>query len=240
MRQGHRLFTTISLSIISLIGAGPAVFADGSRSPIALKYEKLGQEQSRLFESDKAIALFTKGIALCPTDADLYSNRRHEYERLYLYDKALADCEKCIKLQPERATFWRDKGYLLDRLKKPHEAIAAYTRAVQLQPSDSGGYTHRGDIYRHLGEYKKAIQDYEESLKHCEQKGIQDELNVLGNLYLKIGDNQKAIKTFARAIKLVPDLPQNYYGRAQAYENIGNHPGAYDDRQTAKKLEKEY
>lgn len=57
-----------------------------------------GRRLAYLARYDEAIAVFSKGIALHPTDARMYRHRGHRYLSTRCYDKAIADFEKAAEL----------------------------------------------------------------------------------------------------------------------------------------------
>ncbi|MBY0477245.1 MAG: hypothetical protein K2Q24_06340 [Chitinophagaceae bacterium] len=57
-----------------------------------------GRRLAYLARYDEAIAVFSKGIALHPTDARMYRHRGHRYLTTRCYNKAIADFEKAAEL----------------------------------------------------------------------------------------------------------------------------------------------
>ena len=57
-----------------------------------------GRRLAYLTRYDEAIAVFSKGITLHPTDARMYRHRGHRYLSTRCYDKAIADFEKAAEL----------------------------------------------------------------------------------------------------------------------------------------------
>ena len=57
-----------------------------------------GRRLAYLTRYDEAIAVFSKGIALHPTDARMYRHRGHRYLSTRCYDKAIADFKKAAEL----------------------------------------------------------------------------------------------------------------------------------------------
>ena len=52
-------------------------------------------------DNDKAVDLYTQGIALDENDYLLYNDRSAAYAKLNKYEYALRDAEKCIALKPD-------------------------------------------------------------------------------------------------------------------------------------------
>ena len=82
---------------------------------------------------------------------------------------------------------------------------------VDLKPEDADGWTHRGDVYLKRGEYRKAIADYDVSLRI-----VPDWMwthDSRGNAYLHLGDLDSAIADFSEAIRLKPDFAVGHFAR---------------------------
>ncbi len=112
----------------------------------------LGRRVAYMGDYQKAIDIFTRGIALHPGDARLYRHRGHRYITLRCFDKAIADFKKAAQLI---------KG-------KPDEVEPDGLPNAKNIPTS----TLQSNIWYHLGlayyvkrEYKKALKAYEECLK---------------------------------------------------------------------------
>jgi stress-induced-phosphoprotein 1 len=84
---------------------------------------------------DKAIDLFTKGIALDPQNHVLYSNRSAAQAGKKDWGLALQDAEQCIKVNPDWAKGYARKGAALHGARKYDEAIVAYEAGLKLEDS---------------------------------------------------------------------------------------------------------
>ncbi|MGQ0739823.1 MAG: tetratricopeptide repeat protein, partial [Bacteroidota bacterium] len=58
----------------------------------------LGRREAYLGHYNKAIDIFSRGIALHPADASMYRHRGHRYITLRCFDKAIADFTKAAQL----------------------------------------------------------------------------------------------------------------------------------------------
>lgn len=112
----------------------------------------LGRRRAYLGEYEKAIAIFTKGIALHPGDARMYRHRGHRYITLRCFDKAIADFKKAAQLI---------KG-------KPDEVEPdglPNAKDIPTSTLQSNTWYHLGLTYFIKGDYKKALKAYKECLK---------------------------------------------------------------------------
>ncbi|CAE6420795.1 unnamed protein product [Rhizoctonia solani] len=84
---------------------------------------------------DEAIDLFTKAIALDPSNHVLYSNRSAAKAGKKLWPDALEDAEQCIKVNPTWAKGYARKGAALHGAQRWEEAIAAYEEGIAIEDS---------------------------------------------------------------------------------------------------------
>ncbi len=122
--------------------------ADSSNADHIIWY---GRRLAYLARYDEAIAIFSKGITLHPTDARMYRHRGHRYLSTRCYDKAIADFEKAAELikgkkdevEPDgipnaqniptstlQSNIWYHLGLAYFLEKKLEKAAAAYKQCV--------------------------------------------------------------------------------------------------------------
>jgi len=178
---------------------------------------------SFLKEYSKAVSDYTEAIRLWPIKPDdalvlrgrgrLYRERGNAYTSLQLYSKAnsdyteaIRDYTKAIRLQPDSPTFSARADAYLS-LKQYSKSIGDYTEAIRLKPDDAGTYLSRGNAYFGLKQYSEAVDDYTEAIRVQPEDALAD-----------------FVRSFA------------YRYRANAYDNLGNHSRAEQDRKKAKEL----
>ena len=76
----------------------------------AKSYFKLGVEQFRARQIDRAIVSFSKVIDIDPTNAPAYCNRGNCYRAKLQWHAAAADLSKAIELKPDFAYYYRCRG----------------------------------------------------------------------------------------------------------------------------------
>jgi len=137
----------------------------GELSPkdLGIAYNYRGIAWLHKADNDKAIADFTKAIALDPKDADAYKYRGLSWQYID-DDKAIADYTKAIALNPKdawayknRASAWYNKG-------DNDKAIADYTKAIEIDPQDDTAWYNRARTYSISGEKDKALSDLKRAI----------------------------------------------------------------------------
>lgn len=132
-------------------------------------------------DNDRAIADYSKAIALNPKDPDFYSNRGVAYFNVGNYDRAVADASKTIELDPKSAAAYNNRGNAHFRNGKKDSAIADYGKAIELKPDDADLYTNRASAYFSQEENDKAEADYRKALElQPENEEAKSGLRMLG------------------------------------------------------------
>lgn len=86
----------------------------------------LGRAQANLWRYQDAIATYTRGITLAPTNAILYRHRGHRYISTRQFDKAIADMERAAKLNDHDFDIWYHLGLAHYLKGNYNKAIKAY------------------------------------------------------------------------------------------------------------------
>lgn len=107
----------------------------------------LGRRTAYLGKYEEAIAIFTKGIALHPSDARLYRHRGHRYITLRCFDKAIADLTKAAELSE----------YIKDEIEPDGLPNAANIPTSTLRTNI---YYHIGLVYYLTNAYEKSARAF--------------------------------------------------------------------------------
>jgi len=153
-----RLFALLFASI-SLLCAG---HAQGEQSAEIL--EQQGQILFQKGDYDRAIAVYTKAIALFPDNYKTYNNRGRAWFYKSDYDQAIADYSKALGINPSYSEACSNRGTAWFYNGDPDRAIVDYTKAIEINPNDFEAYFCRGVVRYHQGDYYWAIADYSRAL----------------------------------------------------------------------------
>ena len=111
----------------------------------------------------------------------------------------------------------------------------AFTDQALTADDEFATYVNRGIVKMHRGEFTGAQADFDRAASMNPKRG-EPWLNM-GVLRIKQGDARAAIPLFGKALDLGTDSPEvAHYGRAMAYEDIGDLKSAYFDLRRAVQL----
>ncbi|HTJ40847.1 MAG TPA: HEAT repeat domain-containing protein [Kofleriaceae bacterium] len=226
---------------------------------LARLYEETGQQ-------DKAIAAYRKAVAKAPYELETQRRLIQLLENVGKDDEALKQLEQVVGVAPGEARFqlelaeryWRkgdqkkalgalaqlqarfpgDAGVqsaiadLYTRWGKDDLALAAYERLATLEPDDPGHLVTLGEQYYSRGDKAKALATW----KRIAASGKASGFAKLGEVMSEHGMTTDALANYGKAIKLEPNNPDHYKGRAAVYESIKSYADAMADWQKVMSL----
>jgi tetratricopeptide (TPR) repeat protein len=160
-----------------------------------------------------------------------------EAYNLKKYDEAAKGFEVVAKNDPKNfdANFYLGKSY--EGLKKDDDAIKAYKAAIAIKPAHGEANLNAGLIEHNRKNYPAAAPFLEQAVK-TDFKSTK--------ALMALGDNQRMMKMFDRAIvqygKVIGFEPNNaeaYYGLGVTYIGLNNKIGARQQLQKLEPLNKE-
>ena len=111
----------------------------------------------------------------------------------------------------------------------------AFTDQVLTEEDEFATFVNRGIVKMHRGEFTGAQADFDRAAALNPKRG-EPWLNM-GVLKIKQGDSRSAIPLFDKALALGTGEPEvAHYGRAIAYEDVGDLKSAYFDLRRAVEL----
>jgi tetratricopeptide (TPR) repeat protein len=138
-------------------------------------------------------------------------------EDLGLLARALRDADPVVRAQAERAMWqvWSRSGdteadRLLDvgiqqmNAGAPEAAIDTFSRVIRLRPDFAEGWNKRATVYYLVGLYDKSLADCDEVMKR--NRFHFGALSGYGMIYLQLGQPEKALAYFERALQINPNL----------------------------------
>jgi tetratricopeptide (TPR) repeat protein len=84
------------------------------------------------------------------------------------------------------------------------ESIATFTRITEMKPDFAEGWNKRATIYFMTGELQKSLKDCDEVIRR--NPAHFGALAGYGQIYLQLGDYEKALDYFRRALAVNPNM----------------------------------
>lgn len=150
------------------------------------------------------------------------------------YPEAVKLFTKATGTWPQFADGYLERGLAHQNLLQFDAALKDFERAIQVDPNLAAAHTELGTIYRRRGDMARAINEFSSSIDSEENV---DALYQRGQTYESMGQSQKALDDYNRAIAQMPDAPYVYRSRASVRDALGDHDDAEKDRQRAVALE---
>ncbi len=167
-----------------------------------------------------------------PANAILRVEVAKRYMARDMLDAAIQQAQEALKIDPamEEAFLLLGDAY---RLKGDFSsALEQYQQVVELNkdnefaginPNLEAAYYEIGEIYLVQGELEKARDAFIEALKI--ERTDADAILGLGITYQRLGEHDKALEQFRRAIRLVPKFPEVYEAMKASYQELGQPAG---------------
>jgi tetratricopeptide (TPR) repeat protein len=152
------------------------------------------------------------------------------------YDAALADLNRGYAIDPHvaNANFYDQRRAALAGERRFKEALPDASRAIQLDPSKGFYFNSRGQLYAQLNQNELAVKDFiaaESLLPRHKWTPIE-----LGHCYDRLGQFDKSVAAYSKALALDSSFVKAYEFRASAYEKLGKKELAAKDRKSALSL----
>ncbi|MDT7780221.1 MAG: protein O-GlcNAc transferase [Acidobacteriota bacterium] len=157
--------------------------------------------------------------------------------------EALAEARVGVRLGPNYPETQNLLAYVLNQVGQHQEALTAAQAALRLkrEPADEGwAFYNLATAQDKLGRREEALASFSASIKAYNQTGRTldpDDLYLMGNAYLRLEQDEPAIKAFRQAILIRPNFPQARYNLGVAYFATGNRKGATDEYNALRRLD---
>ncbi len=169
---------------------------------------------------DKAIADFTKAIAIDPKSGDAFMNRGNVWYAKKEFDKAITDFDEAIRIDPRLAFAYFGRGTAWHMKDQIDSAIADYSEAIRIDPRYPISHYNRGlawvvkakatdnsDQSKQKREefFTKAIADFDQEIRI--NPNYADSYGQRGMLLERKGDYEgraRAMSDYRKAVRLTP------------------------------------
>lgn len=193
----------------------------------ARKACRLAQTTGELTQGSRESQIrFDSIIALNPNYAWAYFEKSVAYLKRGLIIKGLQLLDKAVELDPKShlcyRAYWYFQNRNYDMCIKDLERYYAIPNAYIYELTPGGDKDMRillGMSYAKKGNIKKGIKTIENCIMSYRDEsdiGYTD-YHILGLLYLKDGNPEKALEIFQKQLKMTEDFPDTYYYQGLAY-----------------------
>jgi len=182
----------------------------------------------------QALSDASSAISLHPQCGILYRNRGVMHESFSKADLATSDLEKAVRLAPKDVRCRASLAARYSNLQRVQEQISECTAALSIQPQSSLILWTRGEGYLSAGKYAQSIKDLNDSLK---LEPFYLTYFIRGTDMLALGQRQKAMSDFNRAIAMNPAHAKSYDTRGCLYFVQNQLQRAANDHTMAIKLD---
>ena len=157
------------------------------------------------------------------------------------FEKGFKFLNKAVELEPETHLGYR--GWIrLRKMRDFDKALADFERLDSLTPKfvDAPWGENidflRGECYFGKKDYQKAIESFNLNVKNNKEGWVDIHTFVyLGLCEYELGNYEKAISEFQRALKQSEFTPESYFGIAKAYKKLGEIEKANENLLNAEK-----
>jgi tetratricopeptide (TPR) repeat protein/S1-C subfamily serine protease len=203
----------------------------------ALYYSNRGDAYFQIGEKQKGIDDYDKAISLDPESAHKYYNWRGvELNKLEDYEGALRDYNKAIELTPDNALYYSHRGDAYFQIGEKQKGIDDYDKAISLDPESAHKYYNRRGVKLYkLEDYEGALRDINKPIELTPDNALY--YSNRGDAYFQIGEKQKGIDDYDKAISLDPESAHKYYNlRGVNLYNLEDYEGVLRDYNKAIEL----
>ena len=187
----------------------------------AKAYNELGRSYLNNGQTNKAYVEFQKAIKLNPKNKESLNYLGYINSTYKKYDEAIAHYKKAISIDPDYSDPINNLGFVYLDIEKWDEAISAFTTALDnpLYSTPERAYTGMGYALYMKGNYHEAENALREALLRNPVYPLAN--YTLGLVYVKLADDDKAIKEFIMAISINNEYISAHWELAQIYLRRG-------------------
>jgi tetratricopeptide (TPR) repeat protein/transglutaminase-like putative cysteine protease len=153
-----------------------------------------------------AIALLKRATEVDPKNKFAWNNLGLIYLQMRDSDQAIAAFQKQIEVNPYDEFAYNNLGRVYWNDRKYDEAVKAFNKQLENNPLDKFAHANLGQMYSEWHKYDLAVAELEKAVAVTPDSAPGSaELQVsLGDAYLNLGQDDKALAAFDHAVELSP------------------------------------
>ena len=178
---------------------------------------------------ERAAEEYRQGLRIDPDHYWLHFQLGRCYLSLGRLGEAVEALGACVALRPEAPWAYSVRGLALAQQNHFEEAERDLNRAIQLSPDSRPSRLNRGVVYWNQKKYDAALADFSEVLQPPQEKRLIESAYYRGQLYLQLGEVQKAREDFDQVVAQKPGFFPVYPLRARIHIAKGDNAAALGD-----------
>ncbi len=190
---------------------------------------------------ERALQSAQKAVKAAPTTPSAYDVLGQVYARQEEWDQAAQQYERMLEYAPHSVQALQQLAQMRARAGDVDEAVECYERLIRTDPGRSGLYHfHMATILESANRYAEAIDAYRQLIE--EYPDHFDIYMRVAQLHRRIGEQDKAIAVYLRALELGPNPHTEVAIRtelAQLYQQRGSRADAYAQYARIQELSKD-
>ncbi|MBI2400294.1 MAG: tetratricopeptide repeat protein [Deltaproteobacteria bacterium] len=181
----------------------------------------------RKFFGSLAVMALLAGLTACgPTLAQKKEQSGIHYRlgAVHLNDRNLADAlnelTKAIEIYPDNPTYHDALGlaYLAKGMHK--EALASMNKALSIDRNYSEAHVNKAAVYMDQQRWAEAIDESKAAVKNIFYRTPEFAWFNMGWSYYNMGEMEKAVESYSKAVGANPSYAQAWYGMGVAYDKL--------------------
>lgn len=176
-----------------------------------------------------ALALLSKALEKYSNDVSLIHKRGDLYVEMDNKFGSIDDFKKLVELSPS-AISYVGLADTYAKFSMSGEVLDTYNRAINKFPENSYLYERRSQYFLEIGNKEQSLKDY---LKVVELSPSSLNYMSLAQLYIKLGDNGRALLSFSESISIDPSSWAPYISRGELFYKMGIYENAISDYKKA-------
>jgi tetratricopeptide (TPR) repeat protein len=192
-----------------------------SGQPVAIVNSVSAETYIKQAESYYAQGKFEEAIAECKRAIEIKPDVAVAYKIAGNATQAMGKAEaarywyvQALEIEPDFAEVRANLGSLYAQQKQWEKSIACYQQAIKIKPNLASAYRNLARVFLQSGQPQAGAECWYEALTLDINWAKPDEHFTLGNTLLELGQLDRAISCYRRAIELQPSY-------AEAYHNLG-------------------
>ncbi|MCR4300568.1 MAG: tetratricopeptide repeat protein [Sulfuricaulis sp.] len=194
-------------------------------------YLKRGEAHFKLQEFDKAIEDFSAAIRRNDRLDDAYFGRGMALGRRGQITEGIADLSVYLQRHPDSSLAYTKRGVRYIWIGDLENAEKDLKRAIALDARNAEAHDDLGVILAQRADYAAAISHFQSTLNT--DPSYQKAYHNLAMVYYITGENQKALSSVDRGLKLIFESRDSMLLKAAILESLGRHGEAKTAREEA-------